>query len=126
MLDDRLDFLVEILRAFDLSPENVLVNDHRILVREGVDTCIHLINEDTQSPPIHTLPMSLVQQDLGRQVFRRPTKGVGACLYLLSKAEISELEVAIFSNQQIFRLEVSKNDALVMQVFEDQYNLSRV
>lgn len=126
MLDDGLDFFIEILGTLDLSPQNVLVNDHGILIGEGVDACIHLINEDAQRPPVHALPMPLIQQDLGSQVFRCPAEGIGAGLDLLGEAEISELEVSVFRNQQILGFEVSEDDVLVVQVFEDQYDLRRV
>lgn len=66
MLDDGLDLLVEDLGEVYLALQNVLVNDHRILISEWVDSCVHFIDENTQSPPIHAFSMTLIEQDLRR------------------------------------------------------------
>lgn len=63
--------------------------------------------------------MTLVQNDLRCDVFGSAADCESSTLIQnLSKAEIGQLEVAIVTNQQVFRLEVPEDNILVVQVFE--------
>lgn len=64
--------------------------------------------------------MSHIHQYLGSQVLRSPTKGKSPSFCNFSEAKISEFEVSISSYQNIFGLEVTIDNVLVMQVFEDR------
>lgn len=88
MLDDGLDLLVEDLREVYLALQDVLVNDHRILISKWIDSCVHFVDENAQSPPIHALSMPLIEQDLRREVLRSAAERIGPCFDDLSKAEI--------------------------------------
>lgn len=126
MLDDGFDVLVEVLWEPDFALQDVLVNDHGVFVGEGVDACVHFVDEDAQGPPVDSLPVALVKQNFGGQVLGSPAESVSPGFYHLGKAEVSQFQVAVLSNQQVFGLEVSKNDVLFVEVFEDKYDLSGI
>lgn len=103
----------------DLSTQNVLVDTHRIVVVEGVDTRVHLVDQHAQRPPVDGLSVTLVEDYFRCNVLGRSADGKGAALIEhLREAEVRELEVAVVTDQQIFGLEVSEDDVLGMQIFE--------
>ena len=59
--------------------------------RVSQTTVIHFVNEDAERPVVHWLSMSLVQQDLGRDVFGGAAEGVRAVDDHLGEAEVREL-----------------------------------
>ena len=52
---------------------------------------IHFVNENAERPVIDGLAVALVEQDLGRDVFRRAAEGVGAVDHHLGEPEVGEL-----------------------------------
>ena len=64
--------------------------------------------------------MSLVQQYLRGQVLGSSTKSVGPSFNHLGKTEISQLEVPVFSDQQVLRLQVTENDVSIVKVLKYQ------
>ena len=52
---------------------------------------IHFVHENAERPVIDGLAVALVEQDLGCDVFRRATEGVGAVDHHLREAEVGEL-----------------------------------
>jgi hypothetical protein len=93
--------LVEVLGEADLPLQNVLVDDHRVLVGEGVDARVHLVYQDAQSPPVDASSVPLVQQYFGSEVFGRATESVGPGFDYFGETEICQLEVAVLSDQQV-------------------------
>lgn len=80
---------------------------------------MHLVDENTQSPPIHCLSMSLIQNNLRSNVLWCSTDGKSSALSQnLGEPKISQLQIPIISDQQILRLEISEDDVLAMQIFE--------
>jgi len=90
---------------------------------EGREPCKHFVDQDTKSPPIDWFPVTLIEQNLRRYVFRSSTNGKGALRDNLGEAEINHLEVAIISNHNILRLQISVNDILSMQVLKNTDDL---
>lgn len=118
--------LVEIFGEAYFSLEDILVDDHRILISEGVDPCVHLVDEYAEGPPVNSLAMALVQQDLGSEVFWGPAQSVGSSLDYLGEAEVSEFEIAVVGNQQVLGFEISENNIFIMQMLENQHDLGSV
>jgi len=59
---DRINqLLVQVFGEPDFSLENVLINDHRVLISKRIDACVHFIDQNSQSPPINSLAVPLVQ-----------------------------------------------------------------
>lgn len=65
-----------------------MVDRHGILVAKGVDPGQHFVDEHAQSPPVDRFSMSLVEQNLGRQVLGSAAEGEGPILDLLGEPEI--------------------------------------
>lgn len=119
MLHQGLSVLVEVGGEGDLPLQDVPVDTHGVLVVEGVDSSVHLVDQHSQSPPIHGLSMPLVEDDLGSDVFGGPADGEGPALSQeLGEPEISQFEVAVVADEQVFRLQISEDDVLAMEVFE--------
>jgi hypothetical protein len=53
--------LIEVFRESDFPFEYVLVNDHGVFIGKWVNTCVHFIYKDAQSPPVHPFAVALVQ-----------------------------------------------------------------
>lgn len=70
--------------------------------------------------------MALVQQNLRGQILGSPTQGVCSGLHQLGEAEVGEFEIAILSDKQVLWLEVPEDDVPVVEMFEDEDNLSRI
>ena len=81
LLYEVLDGEVEVGGPADLAQEDVLV-EGELVPGEGRATSEQLVCEDTQGPPVHTLPVPGLQDDLGRHVLRGPTLGPAPLLSL--------------------------------------------
>ena len=122
----RFGVIVEPFGEMELSLENVLVNDHGIIIGKGINTSDHFINNDPERPPINRLAMALILQNFWGEILRRATKGKSSVLDHFSKTKISQLNVAIRRNEQVFRFEVSVDDIFAMEVLEDEDELGGV
>ena len=86
------------------ASQNVFIDSHWVFIIEWIDSCVHFINEYTESPPINGFSMSLVKDDLRSNVFRSSTNSEGsAFIENFSKSKISQFQVAIIGNEKIFR-----------------------
>ena len=93
---------------------------HRLLVRvvKRRKANNHLVDQNADGPPVDCVVVPLVLDDLWSQVFRRPSEGaceIAVC-HLFGKSEICEVQVTVFAHQNVFRLDVSVDDLLVVQV----------
>jgi len=63
----------------------------------------HLVDEDTEGPPIDGLAVALVEQDLRRDVLGRSAERVGARsrLHDFCEAKIGQFEIQIIIKQNI-------------------------
>ena len=68
--------------------------------------------------------MALVLKDFRSQVFRSPTQGKSSIFDDLGKPKVSEFKIPIWANQYIFRLQISVDDVLGVQVLENEDDLS--
>lgn len=69
MLHQRLCVLIEVRGKRNLSLQNVPVDSHRVFVVEGVDSSVHLIDENTQRPPVDCFSVALIEDDFRGDVF---------------------------------------------------------
>jgi hypothetical protein len=105
MLHEWLSVFVEVGGKGNFSFEDVPVDAHRILVIEGVDASVHLIDQYSESPPVNSFSVTLIEDDLRGDVFWGSTDGEGSALgQKLGKTEVCEFEVAVIANEQIFWL----------------------
>ena len=107
-------------RVVDLAREDVLVERHAVLRVERRVSDEHLVDEDTARPPVDRLAVSLVEDDLRREVLgstaQRPC--LDGRVDPLGKAEISHLHVAEVVEEEVLGLQVSEDDVLVVQMLK--------
>lgn len=106
--------------------QDVLVNYEGIIVCEGVDTGDHLVDQDTQSPPVDRFSVSLVLKNLRSEVFGGTAEGESPVFDHFCESEVGEFEVAIWANEYVFRLEVAIDDVLGVEILEYLDNLCGV
>jgi hypothetical protein len=71
-----------------LALQDVLIDHKRIIISEWINTCDHFINQNTQSPPINRLTMSLILENLRGKILWSSTESKGSILYLFCEAKI--------------------------------------
>jgi len=111
------------LRGTDLEQQQAA-----LLVIEGGHSDEHLVNQNAKRPPIHTQVVALVKHHFWSQVLRCTAEGLRSLVFRkgLCQSIVNNLKVASFVNQDIFQLQVSVHDSLVVEVADSQNNLSRV
>ena len=126
MLDQTLGVLVESLGEDDLSFQNLLIDGHRVLVVEGVDSSDHFVKQNTESPPVDGLSVTLVQQNLRGEVLWGSAQGVGSSFDDLRESEIDQLEVSVGGDHQVFWFEISVDNVFGVEVLEHHSNLGGI
>jgi len=58
--------LVKIARELNLAFEDLLVDCHRVVIIERIDTREHLVREDAECPPVDRLSVAFVEKYFGR------------------------------------------------------------
>lgn len=117
---------VEAFRVFGLCVDDLPVYVHGVLVLEGREPREHLVHQYAQRPPVHRLPVALVQQYLRRNVLRGPTDSESTLGNYFRKAEIYHLQVAVICYHDILWLQVAVNDIFAMQILEDTHDLGTI
>ena len=80
---------------------------------------MHFIDENTQSPPINSLSVALVEDDFWGNVLRSTTDGEGSSLVQdLGKTKISQLKIPIIGNEQVLRLEIPENNVFGVEILK--------
>lgn len=95
---------------------------------EGREAHDHLVGEDAERPPIYWEGMADLFEDFGGKVLWGAAEGVGLliCLQDLGETEISETDVAIFSHQNVLRLEIPIDDILLVEMPNRQGHRERI
>ena len=96
VLDQGLGVFGEVPRKFNLTFQNILIHCHWVIVREGVDADLHLVNQDSQAPPVHRLAVAFLQQNFRREVLGGSTEGVCPTVDMLCETEIRQLQIPFF------------------------------
>jgi hypothetical protein len=115
--------LVDSIGEFYFSFNNFLVDHHRVVIIEGVNSYKHFVEKDTESPPVDGFRMTFVKNNFGREVLRGSAEGVSLSIDDLSKTEVSQLQITVCINQNVFRFQVSIHNILSVQVLEDGYDV---
>lgn len=91
--------LVEVFWKGYLPTQDVLVDVHWVIIGEGVDSSIHFINQNPQSPPVYRFSMTLILKNLWSQIFRSPTQGESSILDYLCEPKVCQFQVPILRDQ---------------------------
>jgi hypothetical protein len=127
MLDQGFGVFVESAWERDLSSENVFVDSHGVLIVEWIDSGVHFVDKDSQSPPVDGFSVALIQDDFWGDVFGGSTNGEGsAFVQYFGESKIGEFEVTIVGDEKIFGFEISEDDVLGVKVFEARGNSGSV
>ena len=102
MLDYTLRIFVKILRELNFSFQDLLVNGHRVIIVEWIDTCEHFVGKNSEGPPVDWLAVTLVEEDFRRKIFGSSAQGVGPGLAVLGEAEVGKFEIALLVNKYVF------------------------
>lgn len=106
--------------------EDLLVEVDGVLVRKRRAADEHLVDEDTQTPPVDGLAVALGANDLGGQVIGGAAHGPRNVGHFLGKAKIDELDVTIRIEQNVLRLQVAVRNIALVQVLERHDDLGRI
>ena len=109
-----------------MTKQDVLVGLHGSLVVERRVSSQHFVNEDSQRPPVNTFVVGLCGDDLGSNVVRSTTKRPGDIRDLFGETEIRNFDVAIFVQQDIFRLQITIDDVMGVEILPGQSDFGRV
>lgn len=126
MLDQTLCILVKITRELNLALEDFLVDRHRVIIVEGINTGVHFIDENTKGPPVDGLAVTLVQENLRCKILGSTTECVGASLAVLGKTKVSQLQIAFIINKDVLGLEITVDDVLRVKVLEHERHLGAI
>ena len=87
-------------------------------MHERWSTSRHLIEENAKSPPVHAEAMTLLFNDLRCKVLRgaAETESLIARCHELAESKISQVDVTILINEDIFWFEISVHNAVLMQI----------
>ena len=83
----------------------------------------HLVEQDTQGPPVNREPVVLRPEDLRRDVVRCPAEcggGVALADPFLAHPVVGELDVTLVVEEDVVQLEIPADDAPLVQVVQSQ------
>ena len=109
----------------------------RVLVRvvggsnnvEGRPSGQHLVEQDTQGPPVNREPVVLRPKDLRRDVVRGPAEGGGRVALsdsFLAHPVVCKLDVTLVVQQNVVQLQISINNSSFVEIIQRQANLRTV
>ena len=87
--------------------QNLLGNEERILIKERRISYKHLIDKDTQRPPVHALVMASALNYLRGKVLLCAAQGGASLSDLLGETKVNDDHMTFFVQENVFRLEVS-------------------
>jgi hypothetical protein len=108
--EDRACVFGELVSEFKRLVQDLLVHLVGVLVVEGRQTVNHLVEEDTESPPIDGLVVAVTGENFRSEVFGSATEGVGLFVLLhveLAQTEVAQSDVAIVVQEDVLRLQVT-------------------
>jgi len=126
LLDESLDVAVDVAGEIELPGEDLLVDSHGIVVDKGGLSGEHLVDEDSQRPPVDSLSVALVEEYLGGNVFGGSAQSVRLEGDALGEPKVCNLEVTGGVEKQIFGLKVAVNEVLGVKELKDEHNVGGI
>mmetsp|Transcript_50509 Transcript_50509/g.100836 ORF Transcript_50509/g.100836 Transcript_50509/m.100836 type:complete len:257 (-) Transcript_50509:258-1028(-) len=117
---------VHLLGEPDAALEDLLVQDHRVLIEKGRPPHQELVQQHPHRPPVHRRPVPLAANDLWRHVLWRAAERPRPVQHHLGEAEVCDLDVAVAVEEEVLGLEVAVGDHLPVQVLQTKHNLGCV
>ena len=123
MTDKGLGVVVKTFRKMQLSFENILIDDHWVIVSEGFNSSNHFVNDDSQGPPVDWLAVALILKDLRRQILRSSAESKSPVFDHLCETKVCQFDVAVRSDEDVFWLKIPVDGVFGVQVLENENKL---
>lgn len=119
-----------VLRELQRVFEDLLVDLERIfcVFSEGDEACHEFIEDYAEGPEIHGERIPLTCECLRRHVVRSTDHGEGllSSVQFLAGAQIYEFQVSVSTDHHVFWLEITIDEGLLMEGFDDVQELSSI
>lgn len=86
----------------------------------------HLVEQDSECPPVDCLAVALVEENFRSDVLWGSADGVGTFGDDLGESEINHLQVSVTADHDVLGLQVSVDDVQTLEVLEDGHDLGSV
>ena len=119
----------ELVVHLGLAILDILVEFVPVFAIEGRKANEHFVDDGSKGPPIGGFAMALTLQNFRRQILCSSTETFSvlhSLNILFGKAEVGELDVAVNSYEDVFRLEVTIENVHLVEVLKGKENVSRV
>lgn len=126
MLDKRLAFAIKTVGVSWLCVYDFPVNIHGIVVLEWRVTSQHFVKKNANSPPINSLSVTLIQQDLRGNILWSTANCVSSLSDNFGETEINHLQEPISTNHNVLWLQIPVDNIKTLKIFKDGYDLSSV
>ena len=126
MLRERLQVVVEALGVLRLRVDDLTVNIHRVVGLERWIASKHLVQQDAERPPVDSLTMTFIKQNLGRNVLRSSTNCIGSLLDDLGETEINQFEITVRLDHNVLGLQITVDNLLGLKILKDSDDLRAV
>lgn len=100
----------ELVSKFEGLVQDLLVHLICVLVVEGREAVDHLVEENTEGPPVNGFVVAVSGENLGREVLGCAAEGVGLFVLFhveLTQAEIAQGNVTVVVEENVLRLQVT-------------------
>jgi hypothetical protein len=111
-----------------LQLEDLIEHHLLLLVVERRQSVNHLVEEHSEAPNVHGLPVALLVDDLRGNVLGGPNVGESDLIRfdVLGDSEVGQGSVAMFVEQNVLGFHVPVQNAFVVQVDQSAYDLTGV
>lgn len=78
------------------------------------------VEQNTQSPDINSSALLFMEQNLRSHVLVGPADGISSHVFIIlgTPPEITQLDVTFSTQEQVFRLDISMNDFVTVDVLD--------
>lgn len=106
MLHYTLCVFIEVFGELNLAFQYLLINGHRVVIVEWINSSKHFVSQNTKGPPVNRLSVTLVQQNFWRQVLWSSAQRIGSGFAVFCKTKICKFQIAFLIDQNVFGLEI--------------------
>ena len=130
LLQETLDQAQRVAREMGdakVRRDDIFLHLNLVVVVVWWKTSDQLVQQHSQAVVVQGPAVMLVAQDFWAEVFRTATYGFGLIKFgevLLRKSKVCQLQMTPFIDQDIFRLQVSIEDVMIMKMLDCKNNLS--
>lgn len=102
------------------------INVHGVVILKWRVSSEHFIDQYAEGPPVDSLSMALIEENLRGNVFGCSTNGVGPLSNNFGKPKVNKFEVAISADHDVLWLQIPVDNILRLEILENGNDLSSV